>query len=133
MGCAALCLLVLTSCYRVSNTIEPTVQAPKHPKEIQREKRCFLALPQDFSVSPFDALTSEERLTDWGKEYLIAVMFAEDFDLYRAITNFKRAVCLAPLEEEARRLELHYLTALSYFLGKKYVEVIAVCFCPKYQ
>ncbi len=51
-------------------------------------------------------------------------MFAQDFDLYRAITNFKRAVCLAPLDEEARRLELHYMTALAYFLGKKYVEVI---------
>ena len=51
-------------------------------------------------------------------------MFAEDFDLYRAITNFKRALCLMPLEEKQRRLEVHYMTALSYFLGKKYVEVV---------
>lgn len=84
----------------------------------------MIALPQDFSVFPFEPLTAEEKMTDWGKEYQIALMFAEDFDLYRAITNFKRAVCLAPVDEMKRRLELHYLTALSYFLGKKYVEVI---------
>lgn len=114
----------MTACYRVSSKIEPTVQSPKHPKEIQREKRCFLALPQDFSVCPFPELTAEEKATDWGKEYQIGLMFAADFDLYRAITGFKRALCLLPQEQNARRLELQYLTALSYFLGKKYVEVI---------
>ncbi|MCP5469564.1 MAG: tetratricopeptide repeat protein [Chlamydiales bacterium] len=117
-------LLLLVACQRVPNQIEPTVASPKHPKEIQREKRCFLALPEDFSVSPFPALTEEERLTDWGKEYQIALMFAQDFDLYRAITNFKRALCLMPSELHDRRLELQYHVALSYFLGQKYVEVV---------
>lgn len=109
---------------RVSSQIEPTVEAPPHPKQIQREKRMFLNLPADFSISPFSSLTPEERALDWGKEYLIALSFAEDFDLYRAITGFKRALCLLPPGNHPRRMELEYAVALAYFLGKKYVEVV---------
>lgn len=111
-------------CSRVPRQIEPLIQAPLHPKEIQRENRCLLRLPQDFSVSPFPSLSEEERCTDWGKEYAMALYFADDFDLYRAITGFKRALFLLPDEERARRLEIVYATALAYFLGQKYVEVI---------
>lgn len=117
-------ILFLTGCHRVSSGIEPSIAIPKHPKEIQREKRCYLALPEDFSVFPFPPLSEEEEASDWGKEYKIALMFAEDFDLYRAITNFKRALCLMPPDLYARRLEVNYMIALSYFLGHKYVEVI---------
>jgi hypothetical protein len=112
------------ACSRVPRYIEPIIVAPPHPKEIQRENRIFLALPNDFSVSPFCPLAPEERDTDWGKEYRIALCFAEDFDLYRAITGFKRALCLLSEIEKCRRLEIEYMVALSYFLGKKYVEVI---------
>jgi hypothetical protein len=114
----------LPACTRVPRQIEPVIKAPPHPKEIQREKRMFLCLPKDFSVSPFPPLTPEEQCTDWGKEYRIALCFADDFDLYRAITGFKRALCLLPAEETERRLELEYAVALAYFLGQKYVEVI---------
>lgn len=62
--------------------------------------------------------------SDWGKEYSIAMAFAEDFDLYRAITGFKRALCLMPYDCHARRQEVEYATALAYYLGRKYTEVI---------
>ncbi len=79
-------------------------------------------MPTDFSVSPFSTLTEAERATEWGKEYWIALAFAQDFDLYRAITGFKRALFLSPPEE--RRIEIEYSTMLAYFLGKKYTEVV---------
>jgi len=114
----------MSACARVPNCIEPLVQAPPHPKEVQREKRFSLFLPPDFSVSPFHHLTPEEQMTDWGKEYRIALCFAADFDLYRAITGFKRALCLITPDAGARQLEIEYMVALAYFLGQKYVEVI---------
>jgi len=122
-----LSILLITfslACARVPKHIEPIVTTPLHPKEIQREKRMQLFLPPDFSVSPFSPLTPSERLTDWGKEYWIALCFANDFDLYRAITGFKRALCLLPVEEKARRLEIEYAVALAYYLVKKYVETV---------
>lgn len=114
-------LLLLASCMRAPTAIEPTVQTPMHPKEIMRQKRCLVILPKDFSCSPFPKLSEEERKTDWGKEYYLAQAFAADFDLYRAITGFKRALFLDPPEE--RRYEIQYSTLLAYFLGKKYTEV----------
>jgi hypothetical protein len=114
----------LAACCRVPRQLEPLIEAPPHPKEIQREKRCLLCLPEDFSVSPFPSLTPEESCSDWGKEYLIGLAFANDFDLYRAITCFKRALVLMSSVSLTRRLEVQYATALAYFLGKKYVEVV---------
>ncbi|MCH9608602.1 MAG: hypothetical protein S4CHLAM45_11800 [Chlamydiales bacterium] len=114
-------LLLLFGCARAPTSIEPTIVAPAHPKEIQRKERCALILPQDFSRSPFADLAEEERGADWGKEYFIALHFAQDFDLYRAITGFKRALCFDPPED--RQLEIHYSTILAYFLGGKYKEV----------
>lgn len=123
----AILLLVLTAfmaaCTRVSTQIEPPIRPPAHPKELHRERRGGLYLPEGFSVSPFPPLTEAESCTDWGKEYRIALSFAEDFDLYRAITGFKRALCLLPCDAVYRRLELDYQVALAYFLGQKYVEV----------
>ncbi len=122
---ALLTLLAFTAaCARVPTYIEPVVQAPPHPKEIQREKRFFLSLPPDFSVSPFTPLSPAEQATDWGKEYRIALCFADDFDLYRAITNLKRALCLITPDAKERKLEIEYMVALAYFLGQKYVEVV---------
>lgn len=118
----AACLL--SSCYRVSSQIEPCVTSPIHPKEIAREKRCVFTFPENFSQFPFSPLMGDEASSDWGKEYLMALYFAEDFDLYRAITGFKRALFLLPEEKRDRRIELEYMVALSYYLGKKYVEVV---------
>src|SRR5271170_7259307 len=104
-----------SACTRVPNQIDPVIKAPPHPKEIQRERRMPLYLPQDFSLSPFVPLSEEESCTDWGKEYRIALSFAQDFDLYRAITGFKRALFLMPPENVDRRLEVEYAVALAYF------------------
>ncbi len=121
-------LTFITACTRVPRQIEPTIAAPCHPKEIQRERRNFLCLPDDFSISPFTPLTPEEAASDWGKEYRIALAFADDFDLYRAITGFKRALFLLPPDCSpditSRRLEIEYAIALGYYLGKKYIETI---------
>lgn len=117
-------LFFLPSCYRVSPHIEPRLVAPPHPKEIERQKRICLNLPQNFSCSPFPALSAEENKEDWGKEHSIALEFAADFDLYRAITAFKRALHFLPPEKKERRLEIEYDIALAYYLGRKYLEVV---------
>ncbi len=111
-----------TSCYRVPTQIEPLIEAPPHPKEVHRQTRSFLSLPTDFSKTPFLPLTPEEQQSAWGREYQIALGFAEDFDLYRAITGFKRALFFSPPFE--RCLEIEYSIALAYYLGCKYTETI---------
>lgn len=116
----------LYGCCRISKEIRPNIESRVHPKEFFREKRIKVCLPQDFSVTPFVPLTSEEKQTDWGKEYGIGLLFAEDFDLYRAITSFKRALYLIPEDNKSRKQEIEYVTALAYYLGKKYIEVIYV-------
>lgn len=116
-------LLFAIGCQRVPTQIQPCVETPPHPKEIFRETR-GVAVPQSRSYNPFPALTAEERATDWGKEHEIALAFAADFDLFRAITSFKRALFLLPPECRERRLELEYDVALSYYLGKKYIETV---------
>src|SRR5687768_17345945 len=80
--------------------------------------------PDHLSISPFVPLTPEQRETDWGKEWRIALAFAEDFDLYRAITSFKRALVLLPIDKLARRIEIEYQITLAYYLGKKYGDAL---------
>lgn len=116
--------LFLTSCYRASVHIEPVLPPAIHPKEIFRETRVPLLLPEEFSLAPFPKLLPEEEIMDWGKEYKIGLVFADDFDLYRAITSFKRALVLLPCHLKERRREIEYCIALSYYLGKKYGEVV---------
>jgi len=94
-----------------------------HIKERQREKRNFLC---QFEPSIFPPLTEEERAQDWGKEYEMGFLLAQDFDLYRAITSFKRSLLLLGQNEPERRLELQYYMLLCYYLGQKYVEVIYI-------
>lgn len=119
-----LCSFVLTSCSKISTDIHPCVVSPPHPKQVFKEKRIAINLPQGFSTYPFPCLTSEECCQDWGKELGIGLAFADDFDLYRAITSFKRALFLLPCEAKERRLQIEYLIALAYYLGCKYVEAV---------
>lgn len=74
--------------------------------------------------SPFKPLSSIEKDSSWGKEYIIGISFAKKLDLYRAITTFERALVLIPKQDKERILELHYNILLCYFLGKKYDDVI---------
>lgn len=119
--CAA---VFLSSCYHAPRIIEPTLCLPDHPKELFREARKPQTASCDFSTSPFQPLAEAELQSDWGKEMAIGLLFAADFDLYRAITAFKRALYLLPLEATERRLEITYDIALAYYLGKKYVETV---------
>ncbi|MEZ5315323.1 MAG: hypothetical protein R3E91_03820 [Chlamydiales bacterium] len=121
-----LCVFQTGCYYRVPKCIQPSIQFPPHPKEIQKEKRISLSLPENFSLLPFSPLSPEEKETDWGKEYRIALLFAEDFDLYRAITGFKRALYLIPNDLKGRSQEIQYMIALAYYLGRKYTEVIYI-------
>lgn len=117
-------LLFLSGCYRASTQIEPCLPLPTHPKELAREKRLPLQLPDNFSACPFTPLTCQEEGEEWGKEYKIGKVFAADFDLYRAITAFKRALILMPEGRRERQMEVEYSITLAYYLGKKYVEVV---------
>jgi hypothetical protein len=109
--CLAL-LLFLTSCYRVSNKLEPNICYSISEKNLKE-------MP-----SPFSPLSSEERKEDWGKEYTIALAYAKKLDLYPALQTFKRAEILLPKEEECRRQEIEYYIVLCYFLGKKCEETV---------
>ncbi len=108
------CMLCTGSCTRVSDQIEPKI-------DYTLQDRYILQLP-----SPFAPLSSEEEVSDWGKEYRIAMGFAKELDLYQAITAFKRALFLIPPKERSRKIELDYETLLCYYMGKKYDEVIYV-------
>jgi tetratricopeptide (TPR) repeat protein len=111
---ATLVVLVafLTGCFPRNQPIRPRL-------EYTPQKKDFRDLP-----APFPALLPHEQNTDWGREYRLGIGFARDFDLYRAITSFKRALLLLPRRENERRLELYYYITLSYFLGARYSEVV---------
>jgi hypothetical protein len=114
LGILTLCCLffVFYGCQRVPDTIEPTLSYAVQDKYL-------LALP-----SPFPPLTEEEKAKDWGREMQIGFSFAHQLDLYQAITSFKRAEFLMPLEEKMRSLEAQYEILLCYYIGKKWKEVI---------
>ncbi len=105
-------ILLLSSCYRVSNKIDPNIPFTISEKQIKELK------------GPFTPLSLEEKKEDWGKEYTIALAYAKKLDLYPALQTFKRAEILLPKEQEARRQEIEYYIVLCYFLGKKCEEVI---------
>jgi tetratricopeptide (TPR) repeat protein len=105
-------LLSLGSCHHADDTLEPKINYAVQDKYLK-------SLP-----SPFPPLTLTERGEDWGKEYLIGLSFARELDLYQAITAFKRAEFLAPPEVKERKLEIEYEILLSYYLGRKYHEVV---------
>jgi hypothetical protein len=122
--CSPLLFLALVSCYRAPLTLDPCLVEPMHPKEAMHQGCITFNLPPDFSISPFAQLDESELAQDWGKELKLGYLFANDFDLYRAITTFKRALFLMPPELTDRRLETEYDIALCYFLGKKYLDCI---------
>lgn len=103
--------LLFASCYRVPDTIEPKISSSVEERYIQNLK------------SPFTHLSLDEKSSDWGREYAIALAFAKDLDFYRAISTFKRAEILIPSDNK-RKLEIAYYITYCYYLGKKYEEAI---------
>ena len=76
--------------------------------------------------SAFPPLSTEERSQEWGKELILGEAFAEEWDLYRAITCYKRALILIPPSNKERILQLNYDIVFAYYLGNKYKEAINV-------
>ena len=104
--------LLISGCYRVSDKIEPRVC-------YQIQDRHFARLQ-----SAFPRLDSDERSSDWGKEMTIAKAFADDLDLYRAVSTYRRAEILITPGYKDRKLEIQYDILLCYYLGKRYDETI---------
>lgn len=73
--------------------------------------------------SPFPTLTQEERGEEWGRELYLGRKFAQEFDLYRAITCYKRALFTAPLE---KRFEIEFHLIEAYYFGRKHEQVIEI-------
>jgi hypothetical protein len=101
-------LLLLTGCHPKSLELEPDIIYFPQPRQ-------FRMLPSDFPP-----LSPEELEQDWGKELKIAIKFARELDLYRAITSYKRSLFLIPQENTDRVLQIEYSIMLCYYLGQKY-------------
>lgn len=78
----------------------------------------------DCLPSAFPNLSVREKETDWGKELFIAQAFLREFDLYQAMTSFKRAQVLIPFDQIERRLQIQFSILQCYYLGEKYQQVI---------
>ncbi len=105
-------LLLLSSCYRVGNQIEPKLNCVVQDRYLQ-------SLP-----SPFPLATADQKLEDWEKEEKIGRGFAHELDLYQTITAFKRASFLLPPSFSEKKEQLDYSIFISYYLGGKYQETI---------
>lgn len=57
---------------------------------------------------------------------MIGLAFAEDLDLYRAISTLKRSEILIPKQNTPRLEEIQYLIVVCYYLGKRYDDAIYV-------
>jgi len=106
-----LSITLLSSCYRVLDQIDPRVSF-----HLQDEHFQYLS-------TAFYPLSETERATEWGKEYVIAKAFAEELDLYRAVSTYKRALILIH-DNDPRKFEIEYDIVLCYFLGKKYGDAV---------
>ncbi|MBA2368228.1 MAG: tetratricopeptide repeat protein [Candidatus Protochlamydia sp.] len=106
--------LVATGCQPANSRMEPVIGYIPSPGRISD-------LP-----SAFQPLSEMEGEQEWGKELLIGDVFAREWDFYRAITCYKRALVLIPEEEVERRLQIDYNIILCYYLGLKYQEAVNV-------
>ncbi len=105
-------LTFIASCYRVPDRINPRVSC-------QTQDLHFSKLH-----TPFPPLNLEERHSDWGREMVIAHAFAQELDLYRAVSTYKRAEILVSDVNHNRKLEVQYDILLCYFLANRYDEAV---------
>lgn len=104
-------LILVAACYRVPDRIDPRVSYQLQDQHFER------------LAGAFAPLSPAEKTSDWGKEYVIARAFADELDLYRAVSTFKRAAILISDNTE-RKLEIQYDIVLCFFLGKRYDEAV---------
>lgn len=106
--------LFLISCQTPCDKFEPVISCP-----IPVSKICGLP-------SAFPPLTEREKNADWGRELLIGENFAREWDLYRAITCYKRAKILVPSDQMDREQQIDYNLILCYYLGNKAQEALNI-------
>lgn len=103
--------------------------------EMEPKLICLLPTHQiKCSDSPFPPLSQLEKEQAWGRELLIADVFARDCDFYRAITAYRRAHVLLSASsfkefdksQKNRLLQIDYAILLCYYLGGKYQEAVNV-------
>jgi tetratricopeptide (TPR) repeat protein len=111
LGFIALCVL-LSACQPNSYILEPEILYVP-------QKRLVECTP-----SAFERLSPKEIRQEWGKELHIANVFATDFDFYRAITSYKRALIFIPADKTERRMQIQYGIILCYYLGQKYQDAV---------
>jgi len=104
--------LFTIGCYRVPDKIEPKINHQLEENYINKLKPAFTPIDQ------------ADREKGWAKEYIIAIRFAKEMDLYRAVSTFKRAEFLLPESDSERALEIQYNILLCYFLGDRYDDVV---------
>lgn len=106
-------LALLVGCFPKQATLEPNLT--------------YVPTVDDVTslAPPFAALEPEERKEDWGREFTTGLAFAKELELYRAVTDFKRALALLPPHETAREQEILYFIALCYYLGARYSEAVS--------
>lgn len=104
--------LLFVSCSKVPTKIEPELSYSISDTQLNKRSTAF------------PPLTEDERRESWANEYKIAYAFAKKYDLYRAISTFKRAQILIDQQHPLRSLEIQYNIVLCYYLGKKYDQAI---------
>ena len=104
--------LIIAGCYRVTDKIEPRLSY-----QVQDQHLAHLH-------TPFSSLNDEEKISDWGKELIIADAFLKDLDLYRAVSTYKRAEILIGASSLARKTQIQYGILLCYYLGKHYDDAV---------
>lgn len=109
--------LVLSGCVtRVNPQIEPQIDYCVEERALCKKN------------SPFAPLTPGETSSRWGTEYTIGLGFGKQLDLYQTITAMKRSQILMQCNHPQRSDEADYFIMLSYYLGKRYGDVIET-FC----
>jgi len=104
--------LTLWGCCPTTPDFNPTITTVSQQRNI------------DCLPTAFPRLSPSEMKDDWGKELHIGQIFAREFDLYRAITSFKRALALVPRNNSERLLQIQYNIVESYYHGQKFQQAI---------
>lgn len=107
-------ILCLGGCVPPVEEFSPSVIYTPQEKQIQK-------LP-----SPFPPLTKEELCTEWGKELYAGLHFANELDLYRAITAFKRGKIFLPSSQKQRRNQFDFHLMQCYYLGEMYADALQI-------
>jgi hypothetical protein len=110
----SLLILSSSSCQRMKADFEPDVTYVPTASYIEN-------MP-----SAFPKITKEEAPEDWSKEYRLGLGFVEEFDLYRAITCFKRARFLIPPKNIQRTQQIDFCLMQAYYIGGKWNEALYV-------